>query len=414
MDKDLFSNDIKEINKLLVEDNKIDIVLISNFTNDIKDNLISDLSIKFNDSKLIDVTDKTFKTELVEIAKNVNTYYFDSLKKLNDSLNELIGFVVLNPLIDINVLCTIDKSFRQRQQQIKEYNKLESLISNSYQLLLYNISVAYKLKYDVENYEYLKKYVERSRKIFSNTINTFIRNKINKNYNHFKDRYTIFIKDMIAKNKEAKTKNTLMVKEYAFSILNLSSSLTIDFYTKESYSLLEKQLNKAHNEILKKLKLKEKDTLFDAYDDLKEYILKFNNGLYGHVLNAVSNMNKVVFLSKNETTSEIKKYSVLLNKVSTLDYNFDKQYEKYKKAILRHIIINKDKAYETISSIINSYKDIVKEIIENNLISTFNDSLLSLNNINYKCITIIDKLDSCLEVVDKKTIEKLFKENDNH
>ena len=224
----------------------------------------------------------------------------------------------------------------------------------------------------------------------------------------------IFIKDMIEKNKEAKAKITLMVKEYAFSILNLSSSLTIDFYTKESYSLLEKQLNKAHNEILKKLKLKEKDTLFDAYDDLKEYILKFNNGLYGHVLNAVSNMNKVVFLSKNETTSEIKKYSVLLNKVSTLDYNFDKQYEKYKKAILRHIIINKDKAYETISSIINSYKDIVKEIIENNLISTFNDSLLSLNNINYKCITIIDKLDSCLEAVDKKTIEKLFKENDNH
>ena len=37
MDKDLFSNDIKEINKLLVEDNKIDIVLISNFNNDIKD-----------------------------------------------------------------------------------------------------------------------------------------------------------------------------------------------------------------------------------------------------------------------------------------------------------------------------------------------------------------------------------------
>ena len=213
MDKDLFSNDIKEINKLLVEDNKSDIVLISNFTNDIKDNLISDLSKKFNDSKLIDVTNKTFKTELVEIAKNVNTYYFDSLKKLNDSLKELIGFVVLNPLIDINVLCTIDKSFRQRQQQIKEYNKLESLISNSYQLLLYNISVAYKLKYDVENYEYLKKYVERSRKIFSNTINTFIRNKINKNYNHFKDRYAIFIKDMIEKNKEAKSKNTLMVKE---------------------------------------------------------------------------------------------------------------------------------------------------------------------------------------------------------
>lgn len=408
MKKDYFVKEFDSLNAFTKKTYKACNKIISHEISNIQKDISSELQEKFSSY----ITDKIIKdsltTNLIKLYSSCIDYLYSSVMDLNKSLKEVVSFVVENPMINVKSLYAIEKDYKNKLKDLGYYKKMEQLTNSSLDIFAYNISIAYKLKYNVEGYEFIEKIVYEYKLRIKNNILNIIDNTKNSIFEKFKSVFYDFSKSIITENKSVRDKNFKAVSDYAYQLLQVSTVEGLKNSSLENTKEIEKILNEMKDEIFKKTKLKKTDNREQAFYELKDYFISFINTIRNKQLKIINDMNRVVYLDKDLSQKELEKYSKLVYKIINMEYNFDKPLLVYKNKLLKQVILNKDKLNYEMSQIIEEYKEQTVNLFKSKVGYILNEDMVLLTDINYRCINAKNKIANCLEVISDPVIKTMF------
>lgn len=408
--KEIIESYLKQIDskqdKILNEENTS--ILLNNFYRNSIDELtnILDKDIKIADSFLKEEIIKSLTLNLKEINKNTK----DMLKVLNKSIKDMILNSYDNYLFNISVLDNIIKECKNKITIINNLDKdFLKKYDNIFELFLYNISVKYDLKGEVNTYNLINKTMNQNKKILFDNLKAVedeTKNTLLYNYEHY---LNLFINDIkLVKDGLNKKNQSLLI---AYQEKKIEENILIT--TNENLKALSKKvsviLNNSHDKILKiergrNTKDKEKEL-----NDLASYLYNFNNTLFDKSKNTLLKINLINSQTKEELEKNNDRYQDIIYKICDFSYNFDRPFSLYKKVMLNRTYFLPTSSCLNIANIIESSKNEIITEIRKTVIRLFEDNINLINKVSYKRLNIEQKISNYYKVLTNAEIEKLLK-----
>jgi len=144
-------------------------------------------------------------------------------------------------------------------------------------------------------------------------------------------------------------------------------------------------------------------------NDLKTYLINFNNTLFDKSQNTLLKINLNISTSKEELDKNTEKYQEIIYKICDFYYNFDRPFALYKKTMLNRTYFLPTSSCMAIANLIETSKDEVITEIRKNIIRLFEDNINLMNRLSYKRLMLEQKLSNYYKVLTADEIEKLMK-----
>lgn len=395
--------DFQIVSNTITKQNQNDKKAIINLVKTLNNELVFDLNNVLNTNNIV------CPSEINEILCNMNDYTANKIDLLNNQVKEIINISLHNSLITTNTLENIETKYFEKMDEINLNNKkFKFLYDNVFTTYLYDLSIKYKLKNNVDVYKKTIAIIDSKKKElyknFENIIDTKKRNAVLV----YDKQIKLLIKNIMNLNNKIKKANIDSIKEYASNLINTNNRILINKYIKEAHVIINTEINNANEEIYKDKKSNKEVVL--ATRELIEYLLNYANSLYDKILKIFDRIVDIVYLDKKDMETTINKYNEMIYKIFNLEYNFDKPFLKYKNCVLKHQqLLKREKVIDNINEIIKTTDENISKEIKNNVVILFQKQIENLNSVLYKYLSIKDSSIGYIELISQKELEQLFK-----
>lgn len=408
--KDIIETYIKEIEekseKILSEENTL--LLLDNFYKTSVDELSNILE------KDVKQAEKCLKEEIVKTLtlnlKDINKNYKEVIKTINKSIKEMVINSYSNYLFNVSIL---DSLFKECKNKISLINSLDREFLKNYddifELFLYNVSVKYDLKGEVNTYNLVNRTMNQNKKILFDNLKSIeedIKNSLLYNYEHY---LSLFINDVVVVKDGINKKNQSLLIAYQEKKIEESILISTSERVKDLTTKINNYLDNCHEKILKLEKGRNTKDKMIEQNDLKTYLINFSNTLFDKSQNTLLKINLVTSTSKEELEKNIEKYQEIIYKICDFYYNFDRPFTLYKKTMLNRTYFLPTSSCLSIANLVDNTKDEVITEIRKNIIRLFEENINLMNRISYKRLMLEQKLSNYYKVLTNDDIEKLMK-----
>jgi len=408
--KDIIESYLKQIEekqeKLLNEENTS--ILLDNFYKTSVDELSTILE------KDVKQAEKYLKEEIINSLtlnlKDVEKNYKDACKTLNKSIKDMVVNSFDNYLFNTSILDSLIKECKNKITIINNIDK-EFLrkYDNIFELFLYNISIKYDLKGEVNTYNFVNRTMNQNKKILFDNLKSIeedIKNNLLYNYEHY---LNMFINDVTLVKDGINKKNQSMLIAYQEKNIEENILISVSERIKELTKKIHTNLDNTHEKILKIEKGRNTKDKMIELNDLKTYLINFNNTLFDKSQNTLLKINLNISTSKEELDKNTEKYQEIIYKICDFYYNFDRPFALYKKTMLNRTYFLPTSSCMAIANLIETSKDEVITEIRKNIIRLFEDNINLMNRLSYKRLMLEQKLSNYYKVLTADEIEKLMK-----
>ncbi|MDD5979799.1 MAG: hypothetical protein PUC23_01645 [bacterium] len=408
--KDIIESYLKQIeeyqNKIL-NDEKTSL-LINNFYNNSIDELqnIIGKDIKQIEKYLKEEVVKSLTSNLNEMNKNIKGI----TNLLNKSIKDMVVNSYSNYLFNMSIF---DSLIKESKSKISLINNLDKEFLKKYddifELFLYNISIKYDLKGEVNTYNLVNKTMNQNKKILFDNLKIVedeLKISLLDNYEHY---LNLFINDIMIVKDGINKKNQNLLVLYQEKYVEQNVLITTNEKVKELSKKITTILDNCHNKILKLEKGRNTKDKITEEDDLKTYLINFTNTLFDKSQNTLLKINLITSTTKEELEKNIEKYQELIYKICDFYYNFDRPFSLYKKTMLNRTYFLPTSTCLNISNLIENAKDEIITEIRKNIIRLFEDNINLMNKLSYKRLMLEQKLNNYYKVLTQDEIEKLLK-----
>ena len=374
--KDIIESYLKQIEEkhetILSEENTS--ILLDNFYKTSVDELESILE------KDVKQADKYLKEEIITSLtlnlKEINKNYKEICKTLNKSIKDMVVNSFDNYLFNTSIL---DSLIKECKTKITIINNIDREFLKKYdsifELFLYNISIKYDLKGEVNIYNFINRTLNQNKKILFDNLKSMeddIKNTLLHNYEHY---LTLFINDVTLVKDGINKKNQSMLVAYQEKKVEEEILISVSDKIKELSKKINVCLDNTHDKILKIEKGRNTKDKMIELNDLKTYLINFNNTLFDKSQNTLLKINLNISTSKDELDRNVEKYQEIIYKICDFYYNFDRPFALYKKTMLNRTYFLPTSSCLNIASLIETSKDEVITEIRKNIIRLFEDNI---------------------------------------
>ena len=387
--KELFDDYFNELDKKLIELNKKcdkqTEIVINNFYSNTLDQ-VEDAMNKRETRELKEELNISLIKFLETITSTITNQTYKTIKKLLKSTRDISMFSTSFPIFDSKTSSNIINDYKTEIKNINTFNKdYISKIDDTFDLFLYRISISYELKNNVS----LQKATNESISLFENYFNSFI-------------------KESIELKENVINKNDIVIKEYSKEKLQNYAFITSNKTLKTNCQKIDNLLKDMHNRILELQKSKPTKDKQIELSILNNYLVSFNNTLFDKSLNTLVKMTSIVEYNKKDADKTIEKYNDIIYKICDFEYSFEKQFMRYKKAILNKKYFVSNRITDYISKLIIEKEKEVVNIVKLSVIDLFKDNVNELNTMVYKTVMINYQLKDNFKILDTKEVKKYF------
>lgn len=392
--------------KLLDEENTS--ILLDNFYKTSVDELsnILERDVKQAEKYLKDEIINTLSLNLKDVNKN----YKDVCKTLNKSIKDMVVNSFNNYLFNTSIL---DSLIKECKTKITIINNIDREFLKKYdsifELFLYNISIKYDLKGEVNTYNFINRTMNQNKKILFDNLKSMeddIKNTLLHNYEHY---LNMFINDIILVKDGINKKNQSMLVAYQEKKAEEEILISVSNKVKELTKKINANLDNTHEKILKIEKGRNTKDKMIELNDLKTYLINFNNTLFDKSQNTLLKINLNISTSKEELDRNVEKYQEIIYKICDFYYNFDRPFALYKKTMLNRTYFLPTSSCMAIANLIEASKEEVVTEIRKNIIRLFEDNINLMNRLSYKRLMLEQKLNNYYKILTSDEIEKLMK-----
>ncbi len=343
----------------------------------------------------LDIINKNIK----EVVKLVNKSIKDMV--INSYSNYLFNTSILDSLIKecknkINLINNLDKDF------LKKYDAI-------FELFLYNLSIKYDLKGEVNTYNLVNKTMNQNKRILFDNLKVVedeVKTNLLDNYEHY---LNLFINDIMVVKDGINKKNQNLLISYQQKQIEENILITTNEKVKELSKKITTILDNCHDKILKLEKGRNTKDKMSEEEDLKTYLINFTNTLFDKSQNTLLKINLVTSTTKEDLEKNIEKYQELVYKICDFYYNFDRPFSLYKKTMLNRTYFLPTSTCLNISNLIENAKNEIITEIRKNIIRLFEDNINLMNKTSYKRLMLEQKLNNYYKVLNQDEVEKLLK-----
>ena len=394
-----FSSIFKSFDEQNYNDKKLIVLTLNNANEELK-LVLNNMGLKHINLPL----------QIAELLSNINNLTSNRINNLTKSLEEIILFAISSPFLDINKLEDVEEKYLNKINEASYDNtKLQFIYDNIFRTYIYELVTLNKLDSTHEKYNTLGIMISKKQKEILDNIEKIISNKKKNACICFDRNVSRLIKNVGSHNTKIKNTNIRLIKDYISSKVNENNAILINKSLRNLHNVITKNISKKTQELLSEKK-NSKQEIKENNLILEEYLLNYVNGLYDKLNKQSRKLVEIIYLDKKSLEEEINKYDNLLSKIMLVEYNFDKQFTRYKKNII------KNKQIFTTNKVIDQVNDSVKELeiniansIKENVINVLKDEMLYFNQNLIKYNQVEDKINNKTSVLTDKEIANLFK-----
>lgn len=408
--RELFESYFNELNTKITELNKncdkeASIIVDNFYSNTL--NQVEDVVNRRETKELKDELNDSLIKYLNKIVEDINSQTFRNIKNLIKNTKDLSKFSETFPIFDSKTSTNIITDYKNQLKEINAINKdYIKRIDDTFDLFLYRISISYELKNNVTLYNLLKNVIKQNKRILMDNIKD-INDK-------FKDESTrmfeIYFENYISDSTELKdnilNKNDMRIKEYSKDHLQQFAYITANKGLKGNCKIIDEELKNLHNRILELQKSKPTKDKQIELGILCNYLISFNNTLFDKSLNTLVRMSNVI--DENDQKNKQNKYNDILYKICDFEYSFEKQFMRYKKALLSKKYFVSNRISDYIEKIINEKEKQIVNLVKLSVIDLFKENVNELNSIIYKSMMYSYKIKNNCEYITVKDVERYF------
>ena len=294
--------------------------------------------------------------------KNINSIYNNFEDEINSNLNikhkiEVLTNSVSNSLVQSLSIITNDNSV------ITIVSKYEQLICDE---LIKNVS----------------------------SKSNFVLLNYNKTINNILDELQTDKKKIIDMNKKVIMNTTLIY-------LKEQETFVIDKYINDNYEYLNSIFNKLEAKFNNEFSATRNNDL--KINRTKDYLLSFNNTVRVKVEKIFDQINNVITIDQKEIKNKVKEYMDLVSNIYKMDLVFDKQYLQYKKEFNVSA-----KNQSKFTQVFNSETEKITIYLKKNISNIFSENTTIFNNIVYKYLFLLSKIEDFEEVLSASKVKDLL------
>ncbi len=410
--KELFDDYFNELDKKLIELNKKcdkqTEIVINNFYSNTLDQ-VEDAMNKRETRELKEELNISLIKFLETITSTITNQTYKTIKKLLKSTRDISMFSTSFPIFDSKTSSNIINDYKTEIKNINTFNKdYISKIDDTFDLFLYRISISYELKNNVSLYNLIKNSVKQNKKILVDNIKSINDDFKDESISLFENYFNSFIKESLELKENVINKNDIVIKEYSKEKLQNYAFITSNKTLKTNCQKIDNLLKDMHNRILELQKSKPTKDKQIELSILNNYLVSFNNTLFDKSLNTLVKMTSIVEYNKKDADKTIEKYNDIIYKICDFEYSFEKQFMRYKKAILNKKYFVSNRITDYISKLIIEKEKEVVNIVKLSVIDLFKDNVNELNTMVYKTVMINYQLKDNFKILDTKEVKKYF------
>lgn len=410
--KELFDDYFNELDKKLIELNKKcdkqTEIVINNFYSNTLDQ-VEDAMNKRETRELKEELNISLIKFLETITSTITNQTYKTIKKLLKSTRDISMFSTSFPIFDSKTSSNIINDYKTEIKNINTFNKdYISKIDDTFDLFLYRISISYELKNNVSLYNLIKNSVKQNKKILVDNIKSINDDFKDESISLFENYFNSFIKESLELKENVINKNDIVIKEYSKEKLQNYAFITSNKTLKTNCQKIDNLLKDMHNRIKELQKSKPTKDKQIELSILNNYLVSFNNTLFDKSLNTLVKMTSIVEYNKKDADKTIEKYNDIIYKICDFEYSFEKQFMRYKKAILNKKYFVSNRITDYISKLIIEKEKEVVNIVKLSVIDLFKDNVNELNTMVYKTVMINYQLKDNFKILDTKEVKKYF------
>jgi len=342
--------------------------------------------------------------------KEINKNYREVVKTINKSIKEIVINSYKNYLFNTSILDTL---FKESKNKITLINSLDKEFLKNYDdvfdLFLYNISVNYDLKGEVNTYNLVNRTLNQNKKILFDNLKSAeenLKSSLLYNYEHY---LNLFINDVVLVKDGINKKNQSLLVAYQEKKIEESILISTTERLKDLTQKVNNSLDNCHEKILKIEKGRNTKDKMIELNDLKTYLVNFSNTLFDKSQNTLLKINLVTSTSKEDLEKNVERYQEIIYKLCDFYYNFDRPFTLYKKTMLNRTYFLPTSSCLNIANLIDTTKEEVITEIRKNIIRLFEENINLINRVSYKRLMLENKLSNYYKVLTNDEIEKLMK-----
>lgn len=410
--KELFDDYYIELDKKLIELNKKcdkqTEIVINNFYSNTLDQ-VDDAMNKRETRELKEELNTSLIKFLEEITKNISNQTYKNMKQLLKSTKDISLFSINFPIFDLKTSSNIINDYKNEIKNISVFNKeYIQKIDDTFDLFLYRISVSYELRNNVSLYNLIKTGVKQNKKMLIDNIKTINDGFKEETISLFENYFNSFIKESSELKENIVNKNDLTIKEYSKDTLQKFAFISANKTLKNNCQQIDNLLKDMHSRILDLQKSKATKEKQIELGILNNYLISFNNTLFDKSLNTLVKMTSVIDCNKKDAEKTIEKYNDIIYKICDFEYSFEKQFMRYRKAILNKKYFVSNRISEYIIKLINEKEKQIVNIVKLSVIDLFKENVNELNSIVYKTIMMNYQIKDSFKIIDEKDVQKYF------
>ena len=363
--------------------------------------LYEELSYETDNKKVLyGIVCKNFKNNINMVFKNMKDYFLELSDDAIKGLNDIVNFSNMNKYVDINNLKRLCQNFLNKiSYEMKIDNKINALVTMNGNALRQELNVEFNLEDNAKVSEIVKRYI--------NVINKEMAKNANSKHNFILDSFDNVITQML---EEANTDKQVIIDKN-INIINNSVKLylkeqeyiIIDKYIDDNFRYIKESVDELDKVLSEKFNQKKNNK--KSLNDLKNYLLGFNNTIGNKVKKIFNEMNDAISLEGNDLKNKMKQFNDLTSRVFETTLVFDKQFLIYKKEFSVSAL-----NYDSFDKMYKQYTSRITEGIKVNISNIFRDNIKIYNDTIYKSLLIKSKVYDFNEILSVEKVKDLLLE----